>query len=162
VEARDGESIIFRGHPSWRSMVGFHLRGFLAAVAAGALAGVISAGVSGHVGAGWVVLAVLAVFLVVVARALARCQRTTYTITNRRLTIEIGLVGREVHETRLEQIQNVNASQSVTERLLRVGDVSFDTAGGAAYDFAFRGVSHPRHILRTVDQALRHRVMTPV
>lgn len=162
MEAPDDESIIFHGHPSWRSMPGFHLKGFLVAVAAGALAGVISAAATGHTGAGWVVLAVLVVFLVVLTRALVRCLRTTYTITTRRLTIEIGLLGREVHETRLDQIQNVNASQSLVERALGVGDVSFDTAGGAAYDFAFRGVAHPRHILRMVDQAHRHRPMTPV
>jgi membrane protein YdbS with pleckstrin-like domain len=158
----DDELIIFHGHPSWRSMLGFHLKGFLLAVAAGVLAGVLSAAVSGHAGSGWVVLAVLAVFAIVIGRGLIRRQRTTYTITSRRLTIEVGLLGREVHETRLEQIQNVNTSQSPLQRVLDIGDVSFDTAGGAAFDFAFRGVSHPRRIMRTVDDALRRRAMTPV
>lgn len=136
-------------------MLGLHARGFLLAVAAGALAGVLSALAAGHVLAGWVILAVLAVFVFVIARSVLRRRLTTYTITSRRLTIELGLLGREVHETRIEQIQNVNASQSILERALGVGDVSFDTAGGAAFDFSFRGVAHPRRIVRMVDDALR-------
>jgi uncharacterized membrane protein YdbT with pleckstrin-like domain len=139
-------------------MLGFHARGFLLAVAAGALAGVLSALAAGHVVAGWVVLAVLLVFVVVITRGALRLRRTTYTITSRRLTIELGLLGREVHETRIEQIQNVNSSQSLLERALGVGDVSFDTAGGEAFDFSFRGVDHPRRIVRLVDDALRQRV----
>jgi uncharacterized membrane protein YdbT with pleckstrin-like domain len=138
-------------------MLGLHTRGFVLAVAVGALAGVLSGLLAGHVGAGWVILAVLVVFVIVLTRAGLRSRRTTYTITTRRLTIEVGLLGREVHETRIEQIQNVNASQSLLGRLLDVGDVSFDTAGGAAFDFSFRGVARPRRIVRMVDDALRRR-----
>ena len=155
MDLRDGESIIFHGHPSWLSMLGSHARGFLVSVAAGALAGVLSALFTGHVEAGWVIVAVLAVFVAVLMRAGLLLRRTTYTITTRRLTIELGLLAREVHETRLSQIQNVNTSQSLLERLLDVGDVSFDTAGGAEFDFSFRGVAGPRDIVRMVDDALR-------
>lgn len=142
-------------------MLGFHLRGFILAVAAGVLAGLLNAAVSGHSGSGWVVLAVLAVFVIVVARGLVRRRRTTYTITSRRLSIEVGLLGRQVHETRLTQVQNVNISQSLLQRALDIGDVSFDTAAGAAFDFSFRGVSRPRQIVRTVDEALRQGAMSP-
>jgi uncharacterized membrane protein YdbT with pleckstrin-like domain len=139
-------------------MLGFHAKGFMLAVAAGSLAGVLSALAAGHVLAGWVILAVLLVFVIVITRGALRLRRTTYTITSRRLTIELGLLGREVHETRIEQIQNVNSSQSLLERALGVGDVSFDTAGGAYFDFSFRGVAHPRQIARMVDDAVRQRV----
>ncbi len=59
-----------------------------------------------------------------------------------------------MHQTRLERIQNVNSSQSLFERLLRIGTVEFDTAGETEYDFAFRGVGNPGGIVRTVDRAL--------
>jgi uncharacterized membrane protein YdbT with pleckstrin-like domain len=78
----------------------------------------------------------------------------TYTITNRRLTIRSGLLSRELHETRLERLQNVNSRQRLLERMLGVGTVDFDTAGGAAYDFRFRGVEDPGRIVRTVNAAL--------
>ncbi len=138
-------------------MLGFHTRGFLLAVVVGAVAGILSSLAAGHVVVAWVILAVLVVFVVVIVRGALHRQGTTYTITSRRLSIELGLLSREVHETRLEQIQNVNASQSVLERALDIGDVSFDTAGGAAFDFSFRGVAHPRRIARMVDDALHRR-----
>lgn len=162
MEVRDDELIIFHGHPSWRSMLGLHVRGFLVAVAAGVLAGLLSAAIAGHVATGWVVAAVLVVFAAVIGRGLVRARRITYTITSHRLTIEVGLMGRQVHETRLEQIQNVNSVQSLLERALGVGDVSFDTAGGAAFDFSFRGVADPRRIVRAVDEALRQRALSRV
>ena len=52
-------------------------------------------------------------------------------------------MSREMHETRLERVQNVNSRQRPLERILRVGTVDFDTAGSASYDFRFRGVDHP-------------------
>jgi uncharacterized membrane protein YdbT with pleckstrin-like domain len=64
-------------------------------------------------------------------------------------------MARDLRQTRLERIQNVNARQSMLERLLRVGTVDFDTAGGADYDFTFHGVANPGEIVRTVDRALR-------
>jgi uncharacterized membrane protein YdbT with pleckstrin-like domain len=79
---------------------------------------------------------------------------TTYTITSRRLTIKIGILSREQHETRLERVQNVNVMQTFFDRVLRVGTVDFDTAAESGYDFKFRGVSEPRDIVRTVDRAI--------
>jgi uncharacterized membrane protein YdbT with pleckstrin-like domain len=140
-------------------MLPFHLKGLLAAIIAGTLAGVASAAASGSVRAWWVVGAVLVVFIVVLSRGLLQRRRLTYTITSRRLTIEAGLVAREVHETRLEQIQNVNLSQSLLERILGVGTIAFDTAGGAAFEFSFAGVSDPGQIVHTVDQVLHERAL---
>lgn len=140
-------------------MLPFHLKGLLAAILAGTLAGVASGAASGSVHAGWVVGAVLVVFVAVIGRGMLRCRRITYTITSRRLTIEAGLVARELHETRLEQIQNVNLSQSLLDRILGVGTIAFDTAAGAAFEFSFAGVEHPHAITRIVDQALHERAV---
>ena len=49
MDLRDGERVIFQGHPSWRSVLGFYLQGLLfTALAAGvaALVTVIAAGFS--------------------------------------------------------------------------------------------------------------------
>ena len=42
------------------------------------------------------------------------------------------------------------------ERILGVGTVDFDTAAGAEYNFAFRGLAAPEEVVRTVDGALRN------
>jgi uncharacterized membrane protein YdbT with pleckstrin-like domain len=154
VDSEPSEQVFFHGHPSWRSMPGFYLRGLVGAVLAGAIAGIATALGGGKVQTMWVVLIVLIAFVAGLVAGAARQRRTTYTITNRRLAIQRGLLSRDVRETRLEKVQNVNAQQTLLERLLGVGTVDFDTAGGAEFDFSFHGVEHPRRIVRTVDQAL--------
>jgi uncharacterized membrane protein YdbT with pleckstrin-like domain len=154
VDPEPGEQVFFHGHPSWRSMLAFYIRGLLAAVLAGVIAGLITRVTGRSVDAAWVTVAVLVVFVVVLVWGLIRRLATTYTITNRRLTIRSGLLSREHHETRLERVQNVNSRQRLLERMLGIGTVDFDTAGGAAYDFSFRGVEDPGRIVRTVNSAL--------
>ncbi len=149
-----GESVFFHGHPSWRSILSFYIKGLLLAVLVGVIVGVITRITGKSVQAGWVGVAVVVMLISVLVVGLVRRVATTYTITDKRLTIHTGLLSREMHETRLERVQNVNATQSVLERMLRIGSVDFDTAAGAEYDFAFRGVSQPREIVRTVDRAL--------
>ena len=78
---------------------------------------------------------------------------TTYTITNRRLNIKRGIVSREIQETRLERVQNVNYRQSVYQRLMQIGDVDFDTAATDDYNFVFVGVAEPAAVVHAVDQA---------
>ncbi len=155
VVPEPGEQVFFHGHPSWLSMLDFHLKAFLAAILAGVLAGIVSALASSHAQVGWVVVAVLAVLALALLVGFVRRQATTYTITSHRLTVQLGLLSRELHETRLDRVQNVASRQSMFDRLLGIGTVDFDTAGGAGFDFAFRGVDHPETIVRTVDLALR-------
>ncbi len=154
MDAEPGEVVFFAGHPSWLSFTRLLARGLLGALAAGAIAGLASAISAGHVQVGWVIAAVAAVFLVLFVIAALRRVRTTYAITSRRLTIQTGLLSRDLHQTRLERVQNVTATQSLAQRVLHIGTVTFDTAGEAEYDFAFRGVENPRAIVRTVDRAL--------
>jgi uncharacterized membrane protein YdbT with pleckstrin-like domain len=151
------EIVFFHGHPSWRATLDFYIKGVGVAVVAGVIAGVVTDIFSSHVQIGWIIGAVAAVLVVVLLSGLLERRRTTYTITDQRLTIQKGLLAHELHETRLERVQNVNSSQSILERVLGVGTVDFDTAGSAEYDFAFRGVANPREIVRTVDRAL-HRM----
>jgi uncharacterized membrane protein YdbT with pleckstrin-like domain len=157
VEPEPGERVFFIGHPSWRSILGFYVVGFLVAVLAGALAGVVTAIAVGHVEVGWVVLVVAAVLLLLLGGGALRRIGTTYGITDQRLTIQHGIFSREIHQTRLDRVQNVNYRQSLFERLLRVGTVDFDTAGSAEFDFSFRGVAVPERIVRTVDRAIHER-----
>src|SRR5437763_12666475 len=93
-----GEEVLFHGHPSWRSMPGFHVKGLLGAVLVGAIAGLISALVDGRVQVTWVIVAVLVVFAAVLGRGLIRRVQTNYTVTDQRLTIERGLMTRELDQ----------------------------------------------------------------
>jgi uncharacterized membrane protein YdbT with pleckstrin-like domain len=156
-----GEPVFFHGHPSWRSILDYYAKGLFVAIAAGAIAGIVTAIVNGHVQVGWVAAAVLLVFGLALLVGVVRLLSTTYSITSRRLTINTGLLKRDMHETRLERVQNVNCSQSLPERFLRIGTVDFDTAAGAEYDFKFTGVSDPKEIVRTVDRAIHELQAAP-
>jgi uncharacterized membrane protein YdbT with pleckstrin-like domain len=156
VDPEPGEEIFFHGHPSWLSMLDFYVKGLAGGILAGAAAGIVTSIVSDRVEAGWVAAVVVVVFLFVLGSGLVRRLRTTYTITNQRLTIDTGLLSRDVHQTRLERVQNVNSRQTLLERMLHIGTVDFDTAGEAGFNFAFYGVAHPHEIVRTVDRAIHH------
>ena len=136
-------------------MLGLHFKGFLAAIVLGAIAGLATVIGAGHVQVGWVVVAVVVGITAMLLVGFIKRMSTTYTITNHRLTIDIGLLSRDMHQARLERVQNVSSRQTLGERILRIGTVDFDTAGEHGFDFTFSGVAHPREIVRTVDHALR-------
>jgi uncharacterized membrane protein YdbT with pleckstrin-like domain len=142
-----GEHVIFQGHPSWRAIIGFYLKGVLVAAVAGLVAKLAGAG------GGTVFLVVLVVIGITVLAGFVKRVATTYTITNRRLNIKRGIISREVQETRLERVQNVNYQQSVYQRLVQIGDVDFDTAASDDYNFIFAGVANPDEVVESVDRA---------
>jgi uncharacterized membrane protein YdbT with pleckstrin-like domain len=142
-----GEQVIFQGHPSWRAILGFYLKGVLVAAILGVIFKLFDAG------SGTVFLIVLVVIAVTVVIGFVKRVATTYTITDRRLNIRRGIISREVQETRLERVQNVNYKQSVYQRLMQIGDVDFDTAAGDDYNFVFAGVADPSDVVHSVDQA---------
>ncbi|HVX31977.1 MAG TPA: PH domain-containing protein [Solirubrobacterales bacterium] len=147
INLSEGEQIIFQGHPSWRAILGFYLKGVAIAIVLGIVAALLSGAATVFV----VVLVVLALTLLI---GFLKRWATVYTITTRRLNIRRGIVSREIQETRLERVQNVNTSQSVYQRLMRIGDVDFDTAAsGGDYDFIFYGVADPEDVVHAVDQA---------
>lgn len=156
MELHPDEQVIFTGHPSWRGTLSFYVRGILLALVGAGIAALVTVIGSGFSIATVVIAFVVIALLVVIAGFLYR-MTTTYAITNQRLTIRSGLLTRRMQETRVERVQNVNTSQTVVDRLLRVGRVDFDTAGSDDADFAFRGVANPSQVVRAVDEAHRAR-----
>jgi uncharacterized membrane protein YdbT with pleckstrin-like domain len=146
VKLHPGEQVIFEGHPSWRGIIAFYLKGILIAAVVGVIISLFSSDTN-------VFLVVLAIIALTVLVGFIKRVATTYTITDRRLNIKRGIVSREIQETRLERVQNVNYSQSVFQRMLQVGDVDFDTAAGDDYNFVFAGVADPGEVVHSVDLA---------
>jgi uncharacterized membrane protein YdbT with pleckstrin-like domain len=148
-----GEQVMFEGHPSWRSILDFYAKGLLLTLVACLITAGVTRIADGHVKDGDVVIvAVVGVALTILAGFIKRIT-THYTITTRRLRIQRGLISREIQETRLERVQNVNYDQSLLQRMLQIGDVDFDTAAGDDYNFIFAGVAQPEDVIRRVDAA---------
>ena len=146
MDLHAGEQVIFKGHPSWRSTMQFYLGGVLLAAAAGVVAALIE-----DTGLG-VIVGICLLVVVLIVGWIKRLA-TDYMVTTERLHIRKGIIARNVQETRLERVQNVNYRQSAIQRLLQVGDVDFDTAAGDDYNFVFNGVAEPADVVHRVDVA---------
>ena len=153
INLHPGEQVLFEGHPSWRSILAFYLKGLLGAALLGVLVALVTRVIDDDVNEGLVFLVVLVVIALTVLVGFVKRVATTYTITDRRLNIKRGLISREIQETRLERVQNVNYRQSAIQRMLGVGDVDFDTAAGDDYNFVFNGVADPSDVVHRVDVA---------
>jgi uncharacterized membrane protein YdbT with pleckstrin-like domain len=146
MDLQSGELVIYQGHPSWRAIIGFYLKGIVVGAAAAVLAALIDS-----VGLGILTFAVV-VGATVIFGFIKRVA-TVYTITDRRLNIKVGIIARKVRETRLQRVQNVNFSQGVYERVMQIGDVEFTTAGTDESNFVFAGVAQPEEVVKQVEQA---------
>ena len=148
MDLQPGEKVIYQGHPSWRAIVGFYLKGLAVGAAAGVLATLLN---DGGAGLGVLTFAVIAAITIVVG--FIKRVATVYTITDRRLNIKVGIISRRVQETRLQRVQNVNFNQGVYERAMQIGDVEFTTAGTDESNFVFAGVAQPEQVVQQVEHA---------
>jgi uncharacterized membrane protein YdbT with pleckstrin-like domain len=148
-----GERVLYEGHPSWRSILGFYIKGIIATAIVALLVALVSGLGEGGADSGLVTLVALVGVALTILVGFVKRVATSYTITDRRLHIKRGIVSRTIQETRLERVQNVNYHQSVLQRVLQVGDVDFDTAAGDDYNFVFSGVAEPADVVHMVDRA---------
>ncbi len=151
-----GEQVVFEGHPSWRAILDFYIKGILIVAVAFALllwladSTVISVAV------------LVAGSALVILIGFIRRVSTDYMITTRRLYIKHGIISRDVQETKIERVQDVNYQQSFLQRILQIGNVDFDTAAQDSQgDFVFAGVANPAQVTdrvhhATEPQAQRH------
>jgi uncharacterized membrane protein YdbT with pleckstrin-like domain len=148
MELRAGETELYAGRPSWRALMSFYVGGIGLAVLVLVILGLL-------VGE-WALAAAIAAALAVLTLLIGWFRRvsTKYLITTQRLRISRGIVRRQVQETRLERVQNVNYNQGVLDRMLGVGTVDFDTAGTDDSEFRFEWVDGPEQVVRVVDQAV--------
>jgi uncharacterized membrane protein YdbT with pleckstrin-like domain len=142
-----GERVIFEGHPSWRAILGFYVKGILVVAVVFALILLITDETALAVGV------LIAGSALVVLIGFIRRVATDYTITNRRLYIKHGIVSRDVQETKIERVQDVNYTQSLFQRIMQIGDVDFDTAATDASGFVFAGVAQPEQVVDRVHHA---------
>jgi uncharacterized membrane protein YdbT with pleckstrin-like domain len=140
-----GETVIYHGHPSWRSMLDFHLAGLVLAALGGVITKLVSSwGIAAAVFAGILLISLIA--------GAVRRSATDYTITDRRLYIRRGLFSRSEQHTTIDRVQNVEVHQSFLERLLAIGTIAFDTAATDDSAVAVQGIARPRRVAADVNQ----------
>ena len=155
MDLEPGEQVIFQGHPSWRSILGFYLKGLVFVVLAGAVAAGVSKAAEDDVKGSWIAIAALVVLLAVLVIGYLKRLATTYAITTTRLVIRRGILSRAEQHSRIERIQNISTRQSFLQRVLKVGTVEFDTAAGEDDDLDFAGVADPHEVVEAIRRAQR-------
>jgi uncharacterized membrane protein YdbT with pleckstrin-like domain len=149
MDLRADERVLFEGRPSWRALMTFYVGGLVLAAVVIVVLGFLvdEMGIAIAIAAVIVALTLLIGFL--------RRVGTKYLLTTQRLRISRGIVRKNVQETRLDRVQNVNYSQGVLDRIFGVGTVDFDTAGTGTddADFRFEWIDDPESVVRSVDEA---------
>lgn len=148
MDLHPGETVVFEGHPSWRGVLSFYVKNIAADLVIAAI-----------LWFAWSESKAVIVFAVLVGGTILVGYilrlTTVYTITNERLRIRTGLLSKNVQQTDINRVQNVNTSQGPLERIMQVGTVDFDTAGTDDGSFTFDGIANPEEIVAAVDEAKR-------
>jgi uncharacterized membrane protein YdbT with pleckstrin-like domain len=156
MDVLQGETIIWKGHPSWKALLLYYLKWTVVSLIPVAVWVVLDRTMSSPPGALIFVAVTVAGLVLTYGIGWIKRATTRYSVSDDRIHIRTGIVSRREHSTQLSRIQNVNVTQSLFQRLLGIGDVDWDTAGTeeASSDFTFRGVDDPSALARIVDQRL--------
>lgn len=153
MELVNDERVLWQGRPSWRSQLSFFVVWIPLALLPAIIAGALTANDQGTGLAygTWITISLVLVVLVI-AYDYVRRYGTYYMVSDQRLRVRRGILSRREQTARFERVQNVNISQSLLDRMLKVGTVEFDTAGTDQGDATFRfyGISDPQQLVRIV------------
>jgi membrane protein YdbS with pleckstrin-like domain len=92
------------------------------------------------------------VTLVIFIHAVFMRLTYTYTVTNSSVRCRIGIIARDESEIRMKDIREVGVRQSIGQRIFRIGDVYFASAGTAEVEVIFEGVRAPTKIRNIVNE----------
>jgi membrane protein YdbS with pleckstrin-like domain len=80
----------------------------------------------------WAPMAIPLVVALFVAIRHIRRRMTRITVTDDRLRYESGLFSKTMHAMELVKVQDVRVDQSLGQRMIAVGDIAIETAGGGS------------------------------
>jgi len=75
-----------------------------------------------------------------------------YTISNKRIIVEYGILSKHKDEINISHIRSINISQSMFQRVFNCGDILIGTAGTAGYEILLNYVKNPREISERINQ----------
>lgn len=147
------EETLWRGTPSWRVLVGKVALMIVTVIVIPVAASFVSSHtadleMSGRImKIGWWATAIAVLlqmigFLIV----LMRLQSTHYTITNQRVMTERGILSKSLSEIDLRYIDDTQFFQSLTDRILGIGNVTLVSSDKALPTTMLHGIHDPRAI----------------
>ena len=99
----------------------------------------------------WVLLAIptIGITLLVALYAYLRLKYQEQGVTNKRVILKKGIIGRQTEEMKLKSIETVEIDQGVLGRLLGFGTVR--VTGRGVSDFLFKGIDDPMAVKRAIE-----------
>lgn len=98
------------------------------------------------------IAAALAFLLALPAWRQLRRRFIRLILTGDKLRYEVGLFSRTTRTFQLSKIQDVRVEQTFLERLLKVGDLSIETAGESG-SLVIRNIDHPHEVADMIAEA---------
>ncbi len=125
----EGEHLVLRLHPHWKTLLGPIL--ILILVVAAALTALIVLPSGSSAGIGRIAVGAVAIVVIVIwfAVPLLRWRTTSYELTNRRLRLRSGILSRAGRDFPLIRISDVSFSHGLIDRLLGCGRLVVESAG---------------------------------
>jgi hypothetical protein len=80
---------------------------------------------------------------------------TRYKLTNERLMITRGFIGKSVEELELYRVNDVSMKQSMMERMFGLGDVRLETTDATTPEPQMKDIKNPERVKDMVRQAAR-------
>jgi membrane protein YdbS with pleckstrin-like domain len=100
----------------------------------------------------WVLLAGFVVGLILIFVPWLKTKTISYKITNYRIDVEKGLIGRRIDTMELWHVEDISMNQGVLERILGVGTVVVMSHDDTTPKLAMRGLPNPRPLFDTLKQ----------
>jgi uncharacterized membrane protein YdbT with pleckstrin-like domain len=138
----EGESVVTEFRQHWKLLIVPIAWFILALIVVGLIEWIVPEGDTWS----WVqlilTLAVVGAAILFVVRPIVSWLTTYYVLTNERLVTRRGLLAKSGIEIPLENITNVNFSQTAVERMLGAGDLLVESAGTTGQS-EFKNIPHP-------------------
>jgi len=88
------------------------------------------------------------------AKTAAHLNGITYRITNQRLIIEQGIIGKKRNEIELSRVRDYKVNQSFAERVQKIGDIEIVSTDSSSPIFVMQNVENPTEVKEILRKAV--------
>jgi len=138
----------YQGRPAWRHQW-FALCVVLVLLLVAVIVPLFIATFEGSIGSAIGYLFPL-ISLILVLVILYRRYSWKYSVTPETIESRHGIIARNISSIRVKDLRNVNLKQSLFQRILRIGDLEFSSAGGSGIEVTFFGIPDPMEVKKQV------------
>ena len=150
----DEEIVYYEGSPLLRGEIGLVLLWFLAGAAVIALP-ILWASLASDGPPWWLWFAVVVGLLLIFVPSLW-VKRHRYTITNHRIDVESGLLGKSIDTLELWHVNDIGMRQGFLDRIFRVGTIVVDADDRSTPHLELRSLARPRNLYENLKQRVIH------